>query len=216
MKICRAFPRGRARRAAWARPHPVILRSQQRQRPEVGRRPEENDQEQQPCGQFHRAGDRRPGDEGRDRARRAADDDVLGRPAFQEERVHEHVKQNARQRDERRSGRWPSSTTAPPTRRPARCRTPALLWASPCPREWGGCWCAFMIWSMSRSKYMFSALADPDAEGGAETVEMTRPMDGDASGMTNSVRKPVTSTSNIMVGLVRAKNHRPIGGRTNW
>ena len=63
----------------------------------------------------------------------------------------------------------------------------------------------FMIWSMSRSKYMFSALAEPDAMAVPSTVVTTKPGEGISPGMTNNVRKPVTRTRSIMVGLVSAR-----------
>src|SRR5690606_39421380 len=69
----------------------------------------------------------------------------------------------------------------------------------------GRFWVRFITWSMSRSKYMLSALADPDANAVPTSVAATVPSDGDASGIKNSVKKPVTSTNSIMVGLVSAR-----------
>ena len=79
---------GRQHRHAGAR---VVLVEQQRQRPEVGRSPEEHDREQRDGRRTDRAVDCGPGDERRHGAGRSADDDVLRRPPLEPDRVDEHV-----------------------------------------------------------------------------------------------------------------------------
>ena len=80
----------------------VVLLDQQRERPEVRRRPEEDDQEEPERGQAEVPGRGCVADERRHRAGRAADDDVLRRRALQPAGVDEDVEEVA---DERERGR---------------------------------------------------------------------------------------------------------------
>jgi flagellar assembly factor FliW len=79
---------GRQHRHAGAR---VVFVEQQSERPEVGRRPEEDDREERDRGRGDRAVDGRPGDEWGHGAGGSADHDVLRRPALQPDRVDEDV-----------------------------------------------------------------------------------------------------------------------------
>ena len=78
----------------------VVLPDPERQRPEMGRRPVEDDREQDERREGHRAGDRGPTDDRRQRAGRAADDDVLrGRP-LEHDRVDDDVEGDRQQGQE--------------------------------------------------------------------------------------------------------------------
>ena len=75
-----------------------MLSDQQRQRPEMGRRPEEDDREQVPGREAaNLVGDGRPADEWGDRACRASDYDVARSRAFEPQRVDEDVAEQAHQ-----------------------------------------------------------------------------------------------------------------------
>ncbi len=80
----------------------VILAARDRQRPEVRRRPGEDDQEQQQRMRIGGTGDRRPAEHGRRRAGCTADDDVLRRHVLEPHGVEHRV---ADQRQERQHGR---------------------------------------------------------------------------------------------------------------
>ena len=69
----------------------VVAAVAEGQRPEVRRRPVEDDREQHERRQSDLAGHRGPGHEDRHAAGRTADDDVLRRRALQPHRVHEDV-----------------------------------------------------------------------------------------------------------------------------
>ena len=80
--------RHRQHRHAGAR---VVLGAVQRERPEVRRRPGEDDEEQQQRLDGDLAGHRRPAEHRRHRARGAADDDVLRRRRLEDHRVDHRV-----------------------------------------------------------------------------------------------------------------------------
>ena len=83
-------------------PRRVVALVQQRERPEVRRRPVEDDQEEQDRRQSRcRPVAGRPADERRKRARGAADHDVLRRPALEPARVDEDVEVVADEREHR-------------------------------------------------------------------------------------------------------------------
>ena len=79
----------------------VVVAVLERQRPEVRRRPAEHDGEQHPRGRGERAGDRRPADEDRHGAGRAADHDVLRAARLEPDRVHEDVEEHRAHRQRR-------------------------------------------------------------------------------------------------------------------
>ncbi len=74
----------------------VVLPELHGQRPEVRRRPEEDDREQNQRWPRHPARHRRPADQHGEAARCAADHDVRRGPALQPERVDEHIEQQGR------------------------------------------------------------------------------------------------------------------------
>ena len=82
----------------------VLVLHEQRQRPEVGRRPEEHDREQQDRRPADGPAHGGPADERRHRARRAADHDVLRRAALEPDRVDEDVAQEAAEAQQRGGG----------------------------------------------------------------------------------------------------------------
>ena len=71
----------------------VLFPDQQGERPEVRRRPEEDDQEEEEGGDGQVPGGGGPADERGDGARRAADDDVLGRRPLEPAGVDEDVEE---------------------------------------------------------------------------------------------------------------------------
>ncbi len=80
----------------------VLLGAVQRQRPEMRRRPDENDQEQQQRFRRDVVGHRGPAEHRRHRARRAADDDILRRGGLEQHRVDDRVADERRQRQPHR------------------------------------------------------------------------------------------------------------------
>ena len=82
----------------------VLVDAAQRQRPEVRRRPHEDDQEQQQRLEVDRAGHRGPAQHRRHGARGAADDDVLRGARLEREGVDEGVADEGRERQQRRQG----------------------------------------------------------------------------------------------------------------
>ena len=103
----------------------VVAREPHRQRPEVRRRPDEHDREQDPRRRRQGAGHRGPPDEGGHRAGRAADHDVLRRGALEPHRVDEDVEGDRGQGQGRRRARSRSRRGRRTRTRPARTRTPA-------------------------------------------------------------------------------------------
>ena len=93
--------RHRQHRHASAR---VFLRRPQRQRPEVRRGPQEDQAEQDPRIDRHRARRRSPADHRRESASRAANDDVLRRRALEPHRVDDRVEED-RERQQHSSKR---------------------------------------------------------------------------------------------------------------
>ena len=79
----------------------VVLAVAQRQGPGVRRGPEEDDHEQDQRLPVHRVGDRGPADQGREAARDAAPDDVLGGAPLEQHRVDEDVEGVGGQREAR-------------------------------------------------------------------------------------------------------------------
>ena len=79
----------------------VVALDQERQRPEVRRRPEEDDQEERDRRQSQVPGRGRPADQRRDRAGGPADDDVLRRRALQPAGVDEDVEEVPDERQRR-------------------------------------------------------------------------------------------------------------------
>ena len=99
-------PRGRFTCRYWqhwdSRPR-VLARARQRQRPEMGRRPEEDDGDHAPRQQRQRiAPGGGPADQRRERAREAANDDVLRRCALEKGRVNQCIAEQRRQCQQRR------------------------------------------------------------------------------------------------------------------
>src|SRR6266702_3526699 len=80
----------------------VIVRAIKRQRPEMRRRPQEDDQEQDQRLDREAAGGCRPADHRRQRASGAADDDVLWRYAFEPDRVDADIKADGEGEQRRR------------------------------------------------------------------------------------------------------------------
>ena len=74
----------------------VILMRPKRQRPEMRRRPDEDDGKKNDRHQRDVARHRGPADQRRKGARGTADDDVLGRAALQPHRVNHHIKQDGK------------------------------------------------------------------------------------------------------------------------
>ncbi len=68
----------------------------------MGRRPVEDEGEEEERGDLHAPGHRRPADDRRERARSAPDHDVLGRGALQDHRVDDDVEGDGQQRQEGR------------------------------------------------------------------------------------------------------------------
>ena len=105
-RIREYLPRGRAR-AADHRHHRdpcrgVLALEQQRERPEVRRRPQQHDHEQVDRAHPEVAVGRGPARQRRDRAGGAPDHDVLRRRSLQPQRVHDHVVRASGQRQQSR------------------------------------------------------------------------------------------------------------------
>ena len=89
----RGLPTGGDHRQHWHSGPLVVGLNQKGQRPEMGRRPEKDDGKEIHRRQIQAAGYRRPADQRRNRAGRAADDDVAGRSAFQPQGIDENIEQ---------------------------------------------------------------------------------------------------------------------------
>ena len=132
------------------------------ERPEVGRRPVEDDGEQVDRGQVEPAGHRRPAHQRRKGAGRAADHDVLRARPLEPDGVDEHVEQEPAQGEPRAERVDPIPEDGEGRR--ARAPTPNAspnAGGDPARRESGGGACAPSRRSMSRSNHMLMALAPP-------------------------------------------------------
>ena len=140
----------------------VIGLHEQRQRPEVRRRPQEDDGEQQPRQQRRVARHRRPADDDRKGAGRAADDDVLRRPALQPDGIDDDVEQD---RDGEPEGRHPVDREAHDGDRAAASMTPKRqrLAGSILPAGSGRLAVRFITASISASYHWLSAPEAPAA-----------------------------------------------------
>src|SRR5947209_8695083 len=72
----------------------VIVGAVKRERPEMRRRPEKHDQDENERGETKRSRRRGPADRRRERAGKPADDDVLRRAALQPEGVHKNIERD--------------------------------------------------------------------------------------------------------------------------
>ena len=116
----------------------VLTLDQQRERPEVRGRPEEDDQEEEDRRQGEIAGRRGPSDQRWNSTRGPPDDDVLDSPALQPPGVDEHVEEAARpapRSPSEHSRSWPAGRRRRPR---ARARTRPRAVGSGVPRRSAG------------------------------------------------------------------------------
>ena len=140
----------------------VVARLVERQRPEMRRRPEEDDGEQDEAVERHGAGDGGPADHRREGAGGAADDDVLRRPALQPHRVDDDVEEDREGEQRRRPDSWrqtPSISTE--KQRQDEAEGKRLVGAGCGPSGIGRLRVRLITASMSASYHMLSAPEAP-------------------------------------------------------
>ena len=188
----------------------VVLADPERERPEVRRGPVEDHREQQQRRHLDPARDRRPADDRRQRARGAADDDVLGRRALEQRscrrRRRTPIASSVRNDDSRFTAHAISTIEIAPSTIPkTRAFSGVTWWAGSGRRR-----VRVISRSMSRSRYWLIALAEPAASVPQTSVQkVRRSQSASVIPGTSRVARTiagivVTSSSSMIRGLVRA------------
>ena len=164
------------------------------------RRPEKDDREQRDRAPADIAGDRGPADQRRQRAGRAADHDVLRRPALQPDRIDEDVEGDRQRQQLRRHpvDRQPHDHDRADRQHDAESRAPRP--ASSGPAGSGRIAVRRITASMSRSYHMLIA-PDAPAPTAMHNTATAASTGWRCPGATTSPTKPVKTTSDMTRGF---------------